>query len=373
MKLHLNKLIFVLATFFLFNLSSWGQKLILSIDQGEEILYPESSISLNDKQGGIQVCTVDNSGNYYVYSEGIKKGPFSKKENAFEKIAFPNTSNESNTTPEHENKAWEEDYVTINEKGESFLKVNGKTMGPYSTVRDLYITADGKHFAAITGKLRSDQSFMTDYFLSSADYPEVKLSGEPGILKASQSLKTAVVCTEETITQEIDMKSIEDYSAQVEKLMKEFETSEMSVDDINKMGEKMEQIKKPESLQSKSNHYIYINSGTKIDLLESCPGEKELNFGINSGEKWFYFENGKLFISGKLEKDFGDNKNITNFWWSKNGNGYAFSTYSELIFSDGKTYPFPLSMILFEENGKTFLKWITLEENRNFIIYQKEL
>jgi hypothetical protein len=350
-----------------------GQKVILSIDEGEEILYPESSISLSDNRGGLQVCTVDDSRNFYVYANGNKQGPFSKAEDAIGKIIFPETAQTAEEQTNLENKAWDEKYVTVNEKGESFIHAGDKIFGPYSIIKELYFSPDGKRYAATTGLLVNQEKFITEYYLLSSESPEIKLKGEPGTIRASQSLKTIVVCTEEIIRQEINQKEIQDYADQVQIIMKEFEKGDKSMDAINKLAEKMDQLKKPETTQPQTNYYIYSNTGTEFSPLQSCPGEKDLGFGWNSGERWHFFDSGKLYVSGKLIQDFGRDISINNFWWSKSGNGYAFSTYDGLIFSDRKTYPFPLEIMFFEENGKSFLKWIALEERRNFVLYQKEL
>jgi hypothetical protein len=373
MKLHLLKAIPIFIGCFMLNMNLIGQKIILSIDKGEEILFPESSISLNDTQGGIQVCTVDDSGNYYVYAGGKKLGTFGKKEDAFEKIIFPETIEESDDQSNFENKAFDEKFVIINEKGESFINAGGKSLGPFSIVKELYFSPDGKHFAATAGLLVDKEKFITEYHLLTSESHDIKLKGEPSTIRYSQSLKTVVVCTEEVIRQEVDMKEVEDYTAKVQALMKEFENGEMNADAITKLGEKMEQLKKPDNSQPQNSYYINSNNGISLGPIKSCPSEKNLGFGINSGERWHLFDSGKLYISGNLSKDFGSDISVTNFWWSKNGNGYAFSTYSELVFSDGVTYPYPLEMKFVEENGKSFLKWIILENKRNFILYQKEL
>jgi hypothetical protein len=373
MKPHLFKAIPIYIVYFLLSLNLLGQNVILTIDKGEEILFPESSISLNDTRGGIQVCTADGSGNYYAYIGGRKQGPFSNKEDAFGKIVFPETTENSTDLTNFDNKAFDEKFLTVNLNGESFIKAGGKNLGPYSIVKELYFSSDGKHFAATAGLLVDKEKFMTEYLLLSSESSDIKLKGEPGTIRYSQSLKTVVVCAEEVIRQEVDMKEVEDYSAKVQALMKEFENGEMNADAIAKLGEKMEQLKKPDNSQPQNSYYIYSNNGIVLGPFKSCPSEKNLGFGLNSGERWHFFDSGKLYISGKLAKDFGSDISITNFWWSKSGNGYAFSTYNELVFSDGKTYPFPLEVVPVYESGKSLLKWLILEENRKFVLYQKEL
>jgi hypothetical protein len=373
MKLNYFKYLPVFIGCSLLNLNLTGQKVILSVNEGEEILFPESSISLSDTRGGIQVCTVDYSGNFYVYTGGNKQGPFSKAEDAFLKIIFPEITQTTEEQTNFENKAWDEKYVSVNEKGESFIHAGDKIFGPFSIVKELYFSSDGKQFAATAGLITDKEKYIIEYYLLSSGNPVMKIKGDPGTIRASQSLKTVVVCTEEIIRQEIDQKEIQDYTEKVQLIMKEFENSEMNTDAINKMAAKIDQIKKPESTQPQNNYFIYSNSGISLGPFQSCPPEKNLGFGKNSGEKWHFFDSGKLFVSGKFIQDFGLDFSINNFWWSKTSDGYAFSTYDGLVFSDGKTYPFPLEIMFFEENGKSFLKWITLEERRNFVLYQKEL
>jgi len=263
--------------------------------------------------------------------------------------------------------------VTVNENGESFINADGKSFGPYSIVKELYFSPDGKYYVATAGLLVDKEKFIAEYYLLSSGSPGIKLKGEPGSIRVSQSFKTVVVCAEEIIRQEVDMKAIQDYTEKVQLIMKEFESGEMNADAIAKMSEKMEKLKKPDSAQPQNNYFIYTNTGTTLGSFQLCPSEKNLGFGINSGERWHFFDSGKLYVSGKLAKDFGRDLSVNNFWWSKMGNGYAFSTYDEFIFSDGKTYPFPLEIVPVYESGKTLLKWLALEENRKFVMYQKEL
>jgi hypothetical protein len=373
MKLHFFKFILVYIGCFLLCTNLMGQNVILTIDNGEEILFPESSISLSDARGGIQVCTVDGSGNYYAYIGGRKQGPFSNKEDAFEKIVFPETTENLTDQTNFDNKAFDEKFLTVNENGESFIKAGGKSLGPYTIVKELYFSPDGKHFAATAGLLVDKEKFIPEYHLLSSENSDIKLKGEPGTIRYSQLLKTVVVCTEEVIRPDVNMKEVEDYTAKVQAIMKEFENGEMNADAIARMSEKMEQLKKPDNSQPQNSYYVYSNNGIVLGPFTSCPSEKNLGFGLNSGERWHFFDSGKLYISGNLAKDFGSDISITNFWWSKTGNGYAFSTYNELVFSDGKTYPFPLEIVPVYESGKTLLKWLVLEENRKFVLYQKEL
>jgi len=47
-------------------LRSFAQKVLLTLPQGEQILYAESSLSMFDTEGGLQVCTGNNKGQYFV-------------------------------------------------------------------------------------------------------------------------------------------------------------------------------------------------------------------------------------------------------------------------------------------------------------------
>ena len=83
-----------------------------------------------------------------------------------------------------------------------------------------------------------------------------------------------------------------------------------------------------------------------------------------------------LYINGLKIKQFStDNTslNMCNIWISLDGKRYAVLSYKEILFSDGSSYPAPVNLDIEKKDGKTFLKWIALENEKDLVSYSKEL
>jgi hypothetical protein len=64
---------------------------------------------------------------------------------------------------------------------------------------------------------------------------------------------------------------------------------------------------------------------------------------------------------------------ICDFYPSTDGRKYAYFAVDSLVFSDGKKYRFPLNIISFEEGGQTMIKWVTLENKKDIVVYQRAI
>jgi hypothetical protein len=62
-----------------------------------------------------------------------------------------------------------------------------------------------------------------------------------------------------------------------------------------------------------------------------------------------------------------------NFYPSPDGKTYALFDYANIVFSDGKKFPSPLDVFVFQEKGKTVFKWITLENNKDLVVYARAM
>jgi hypothetical protein len=71
---------------------------------------------------------------------------------------------------------------------------------------------------------------------------------------------------------------------------------------------------------------------------------------------------GKPF--GPFESSFGSSL----FWYPKSTN----DLYS-VVFSDGQSFPSPLDIMAVKRQGKTVFRWITLEDNRKIVVYERAI
>ena len=82
----------------------------------------------------------------------------------------------------------------------------------------------------------------------------------------------------------------------------------------------------------------------------------------------------KLYVDGTLLKDFGDFYiNPCDIWLSEDGRRYAVRSYDKLVFSDGNEYSFPLKVIWEKKNGVIHLSWVSFENERDIVLYSRDL
>jgi hypothetical protein len=128
----------------------------------------------------------------------------------------------------------------------------------------------------------------------------------------------------------------------------------------------------PEKFDAEMNKkYVYTIDGKKFGP-----------FGVDFKDVWFSVGNNNLFfldgnqlyvngipiLSLKIEQF-----SSCDFYPSADGTRYAFFTVESLVFSDGKKYPFPLSVITFQQGGQTMIKWVALENKRDIVVYQRAI
>jgi hypothetical protein len=60
-----------------------------------------------------------------------------------------------------------------------------------------------------------------------------------------------------------------------------------------------------------------------------------------------------------------------SFYPSADGKTYAMYDYQQIAFSDGQKFPPPLAIVVFDRNGRTIFKWVTLENKKDLVVYQR--
>lgn len=83
------------------------------------------------------------------------------------------------------------------------------------------------------------------------------------------------------------------------------------------------------------------------------------------------FANPEVYLDGRLLGKTGTSVAACDLWISPDGKSFAWANYETLAFSDGSTYSAPLVLARTEENGRQILKWLTLEEGKNLVFYQR--
>ena len=318
------------------------RKLIYSLEAGEEIMQPESAIIISATKESLTLVLSKGKGEkgpFLVFQNGKKKGPFAKLKEAMA-TAYPSQDDSAGIfrdcadyTPDQG--LLPPDAVPSIEGDESsgqtvFFK--GKTFGPYLSVFDVKATPDGSRaYFAVNDKDK--------VWLICSDGRNVFIASAPDTIKISPDGKNAIVACTGSLSPSEAVKLI---------------------------------ATQPEKYNAEMNRkYVYTIDGKKFGPY----GMDFKDFWFSVGNNSFFFLDGnQLYMNGtptltlKIEPF-----SPCDFYPSADGKKYALFTLENLIFCDGKKYPFPLSIIAFQEGGQTMIKWIALENNKDIVVYQRAI
>jgi hypothetical protein len=350
---------------------SFAQKVLLTLPQGEQILYAESSLSMFDTEGGLQVCTGNNKGQYFVYKNNKKLGPFSDLQKVASLIEYPDSYAYDENTGMPVNEAYNDNIVSYDENGSSFIAFGNKKYGPFSQVKDLYLTKQNSKFWAVVALPQTDYLKPPQFQLIGSLAPATDIKGDPYDLKVNNDLSMALVASRVENQGEIDMDAMNKYSQELEKLMAEM-GDELDMDKLAEMSKKMEKLTTQNQMQNAQFHICTSESKHFGPFCSMYPGEKNPAFCASEGSNWYFVADGFLYKNGTKTTSLPDS-DINQIWWSANAQSFAYSTYEKLIFSSGEQFPFPLEMKTVTENGKTTLKWLALEDGQKLVLYNKTL
>jgi hypothetical protein len=282
------------------------RKLVYSLEAGEEILQPESAISMSATKESVTLVLAKGKGDkgpFFVVQNGKRKGPFTKLKDAM---------------------------AGADDSGGQTVIFMGKTYGPYLSVLEVKCTPDGSRaYFTVNDKDR--------LWLVCSDGRKIQIAGSPETFKLSPDGKNAMVACAGSLS-----------PAEAEKMA----------------------AAQPEKLNAELNKkYVYTIDGKKFGPF----GEDFKEFWFPVGNNSFFFLVGdQLYMNGsatiKLEPF-----SPCDFYPSADGKKYALFTYENLVFSDGKKYPFPLSIVTFQENGQTMIKWVALENKKDIVVYQRAI
>lgn len=319
------------------------RKLIYSLEAGEELLRPESFIFLSaTKESMILVLSKGKEGKnppFFVVKNGTKKGPFNKLVEVMkaayddEDVSIGIYRDCADYTPDQTKLP--EDAVPLtepDENGNQTVVFKGKTFGPYLSVPSLLATPDGSR-AYFTANEKDKLWIMC------SDGRKVPIAGSPRDIKLSPDGKNAAVACQGSLS-----------PSQEEKLAAE----------------------DPEKFSAEMNKaFVYTIDGKKFGPY----GMDFKDFWFSNGNNNLFFLDGnQLYMSGLPTLTIKiDPFSICDFYPSADGRKYAYFAVDSLVFSDGKKYPFPLNIITSEEGGQTKIKWITLENKKDIVVYQRAI
>jgi hypothetical protein len=323
---------------------------LFSISAGEKPVYSECKLYMSSSGTAVSLVTNDANGKFYIYENGKKQGPIDD----FKKIVQkPQDEKDilNSSIYVSERATNQEGIITSNDEGKMSVKSGGKTYGPYQMVLNAYTGDDGKLSAAIILE-NMKPSLLTQTGTL------VKLDGMPSYTTVSPSGKKVLIV------------SVKEYTPSMDFLKQDL--SKMSTNEILKLSKKMEEEQKnappPEA-------YIYINDGKKLG-----PYPKDTfftdnpSFCVTAGENWMMTIDNKLYVNGTLLANLGSEYVPNNtIWLSPDGKRFAIIAYDKISFSDGSFYAFPILVKKSQKEGKIFLTWVSLENEKEIVLYSKPL
>jgi hypothetical protein len=326
------------------------KKTLLTMQPGEKLQNSESCIELSMASGQLYVVTRKGD-QIFIYEGGQRKGPF-----AMDAVKLKNCSDNAYTPcavydPDQPDAMSE--MISVTSTGGMAIKFKGKTYGPYKMVTDIQVAVDKSWFVALV--LQNGK-----FSVVSSDGQVLPIDGPASKLKVSSNGKKFLVVSKEGDGMDVEMMSM-DMSKMTEEKMMEF---------VKKQAEKQQKAGPPQTT-------IISNGGKKYGPYPSANlSDNNPAFCKTGGDNWYMIMDNALYVNGIKLKQFSTDQVslITcDTWISADGKRYAYTSYTNLVFSDGSVFPSPIRMDIEIKDGKTFLKWIGLENERNLVSYTKEL
>jgi hypothetical protein len=125
------------------------------------------------------------------------------------------------------------------------------------------------------------------------------------------------------------------------------------------------------AFKEQEKKYVYTIDGRSFGPFESSFGgnsfwypksSNDLYYGVGDG----VFRNGTLMLTSEAFDSCA-------FYPTADGKKYVMFTYESIVFSDGQTFPSPLDIIAVQRQGKTVFRWITLENNKRLVVYERAM
>ncbi len=314
-----------------------SRKVLYSLEPGETLLRAESVIALTVDAADIVLVTAKGkSGPFFVVRDGGKKGPFAKLDEAME-AAYAGRE-DTGGGGSRDCAAYSPDSPPDVEMsmdvvaGGQVLHFKEATIGPHAMIAGHKVSQDGARVFVTAADADT-------FWFKCTDGRKVSFGGTPGEILISPDGKNAAV----EVQGSLGMRQMQDLS-------------------------KLPPDKLAAALKDMEKKFVYTIDGKKhgpfddIDQVWYARTSNDLYFEVNGQ----FFRNGTAVAGLK-------SVNRCDFYPSPDGRSYAIAGYEAMKFSDGKEYPAPLDLVVFQEQGKTVFKWITLEKEREIVVYQRPM
>jgi hypothetical protein len=328
-----------------------SRKILATLQPNEYIVTDESCLPVAVSDNNFFLVTRLGD-NFYTCENGQRKGPYKSLKAEDIKACGDNSFEVGCAVYQGEESAPDNSLLSVTDDGKYVINFNGKKYGPVQFISQIHVSPDRSSFVA----LGMDDK-MKMYLLTSAGVNTI-LEGTVEALNISPSGRNYVFAVKEN-------------SDQVNPFMSK-DMSNMTPEEIMKIAQEYEaKLKAAGPPQT----YIYSGNGPKIGPFDA----KEFSgrnpaFTKTGGENWIMIVDNTLYVNGKvLQKFEGIDLQACRVWLSKDGKRFAVVSYEDIRFSDGSSFPYPLKMGSFEKDGKTLMRWVALENERELVEYTREL
>lgn len=351
----MKKTMFILSLLSL-SMGLWAQQevkreVLLTIPGNETMVTGESRFVIGCTSKQNCIITKDNEkSKFYTYQNGTKIGAFNSMYEAFNKNSINETDNSSSLVIT-DDVLRNTDFVSVNDSGRFLLNHLGKVYGPYKLLMNAVMSEDKQVFHAIVRMEDNRQAMVSNV------YAPIYLEGNVMGLSASSSGKTALVC----------VMSGMDVMGEMTKL------SELNLPDEEYQARLMKLMEESAKQTAAPSMTVYTSKGQKFGGYEKEKiGSNNPSFCKTGGEHWMMIYDNKLFIDGVVVTDFKDGWiGLNDVWISADGKKFIYKTYEKLIFSDGRTYDYPLVLDYCLESNE--ITWVVLENKNTFVKYSCKL
>jgi hypothetical protein len=316
---------------------------VYTLEADEEILRRESTIAISAEAADVILLLAKNEEQnppYFVFHNGKKTGPYAKIGEAM-RAAYEGRENAVGKP--HECASYDpgeppDDARPISDTaagGNQVIKFKGKSFGPYVMIFMAKGTPDGTTMFYTAGD--NDKAWF-----GSSDGRVVSFGGIPGEFKFSPDGKSAAVLVE----------------------------GKLSLADMNNLSQ-LPPEKIAAVMQEQEKKFLYTIDGRNFGPFDSS--FKPYSFWYAKSTNDLYYRVGDdVFRNGTFMFK-AESFDSCQFYPSPDGKTYALSNYERIIFSDGQSYPSPLDVVVLQRAGKTVFRWITLENERKLVIYERTM
>ncbi len=310
------------------------RQIIATLEQGEALVPGKACFELSPATNSTNFITQKDE-KFYVYDQGKRSGPY--EQNSPELIKECSVGQEPPCSKFETRECFKEEpfnkFVSYADGGQ-VITLKGKKYGPYFSIMQLAVTCDESQFMAMV--MVTETQIQAVH--SNGAY--IRLKGTPyWVLISPDGSQGLAACNPDMDPETFDPNNFNP-----------------------------EVVTRYEVVDLQQKVYGPYN-------MEKQPFEN-FWFSKTGGAHWFLKQDDQIFCDGKVIRKVDPRVNICDLWFSEDGKRLAVADYGLDGFAESDdTWRMiqPMQIITYKENDKTWIKWITLENDRELVVYRKVL